>query len=229
MTPPRVSDERLANSIKTSRVPAAATFILDCIKDLRDARAEIVRLNATQEREVRQFNAGHDAAEKHEGPLPRNTFDPSPNDHTGPDGMFEPDEDTWRIGFAFGAYDALARERDALAERVRALREAGQRVLDIAEQEKLPSFACFQELEELLAASPAATETRTAPRTCPECGAAWFGPGEMTAWQADRLALMEAGVRAGNNVPVSMDVMTLREVAARVLVEHDKRKEGTGG
>lgn len=132
--------------------------------------------------------------------------------------------------------DALIRERaakhsareraDAAEAREALLREAGRRVLDIAEQEKLPSFACFQELEELLAAAPTATER---PAGVEEVLAVH---GFVSMSRAHCLALMEAGVRAGiihgydfarANVSTHGMCDLADSIAARVLAEWDAK------
>jgi len=108
------------------RIAYAFKYTLDALRaELAQVTRERDEARAQNDREVRQFNDGFDAALAIVGTMPKNSRDHEPSTHEGPDGMFEPDEDSWAIGFAWGGYERLADERDAETQRAdRMTREA---------------------------------------------------------------------------------------------------------
>jgi hypothetical protein len=156
----RVSDEHVEQMIcelpftAPNVILVVLPSVLNALMDLRDSRARLRELealvatarenDAAADRDVRQFNAGHDAAMAHASPLPPSTFcDALPNWHVGPDGDYEPDEDSWRVGFAFGGYERLAAERDAaIRERDEALRGTFKHHRDTGEDDPCDCELC---------------------------------------------------------------------------------------
>lgn len=102
---------------------------------VEDASTILAALDAADERlrsyneEVAQFNAGVQRAEKHEGPWP---LDPREYDVPASVRMErgEHDHDSFGSGFAWGAYERMAKALDAAGQAVAAEREACAKLCD---------------------------------------------------------------------------------------------------
>ena len=147
MAEPRVSDESVAAWCASGEGKSATIHVrfpedMEALAlDLRDSRAEVARLREalkgathfdasadelerlreTVNEEVAQFNAGVERAEKHTGPWPLSAreYEPTTTDRILAD-LGERDHDSFGSGFAWGAYERMARTLAAVEPVVRA-------------------------------------------------------------------------------------------------------------
>lgn len=89
----------------------AGGFHPNAVAAAKWALSEIARLKREYDEEVLQFNAGHNRAERHNGPWPKSAreFEPDSTERAL-QGLGDKDHDTFGSGFAWGAYERLVSE-----------------------------------------------------------------------------------------------------------------------